>query len=67
MPPLRLTDEQILAIHADPRGVRQTARAYGVAKSTVQRIRQGLVRKYLRLPPRAGAISTTEANNGADG
>ncbi len=51
-PQIKLTDEQVRAIHSDPRGCRQTARDYGIAKSTVARIRLGLVRKHLRLPVR---------------
>ncbi len=51
-PQIKLTDEQVRAIHSDPRGCRATARDYGVAKSTVARIRLGLARKHLRLPVR---------------
>ncbi len=52
-PQIKLTDEQVKAIHSDPRGCRATAKTYGVAKSTVARIRLGIVRKHLRLPVRA--------------
>ncbi len=51
-PQIKLTDEQVRAIHSDPRGCRATARDYNIAKSTVARIRLGLVRKHLRLPVR---------------
>ncbi len=54
-PQIKLTDEQVRAIHSDPRGRRATAKTYGVAKSTVARIRAGIVRKHLRLPVRPPA------------
>jgi transposase-like protein len=41
----KLTEEQLVAIVLDPRGVEDVAREHGIAKSTVSRIRNGLRHK----------------------
>jgi hypothetical protein len=40
-PHAKLTEEQVRAIRADPRGSTTVSRAYGVTKSTIQNIRNG--------------------------
>lgn len=45
----RLTDEQIIAIHKDPRRVTTIAKEYGCSRRTVYDIKNGILGKRLGL------------------
>lgn len=43
----KLTDDDVRAIRADPRGVRRLSKAYGVAQTTIGNIKRGTAWKHI--------------------